>query len=234
MTSPPSAASRKKKPPGAPFVRKPDPDAATLADLRRRYDAKEITGAGIARELGLAPQTVSKRLTEWGWRPKRAFLRRAGKSKAPAKKAAAKKPSAKKTAPAKKRLSLPRQFEMPAAYDGDPASMPAATKARTLKTLYALLARYVGLLDEIMAAKRVDLDAASQVAAGVFKVNAEIARLEGRIGTANGHSAENAEPGAPAFGSNLARLKSELVARLVDAAEGAGAGDETDAGTGQL
>jgi hypothetical protein len=201
------------------FTRKLDPDAATLADLRRRYDAREISAVGVARELGLSPTTVAKRLTEWGWR--RPAARHAKPRTAGAKKPAAKKTPRRKAAP----------LELPAPAEGDPALMPAAAKARMLESLFRFRARHVARLDELMAARRVDLDAANRVAHGIFKLNAEIARLEGRSGPAHGQVGDTSDMGAgAALGSDLARLKADLVARLVAAADGR----EPDTGSGEL
>ena len=55
------------------FQRRADPDAATLAELRRRYDSGEITATDIAAEIGLSIGTTRKRLIDWGWRAKLIF-----------------------------------------------------------------------------------------------------------------------------------------------------------------
>ena len=174
-------------PPDGRFVRRPDPDAATLADLRRRYDAGDLSAAGIAMELGLSPWTIRKRLAEWGW--KRAADRSSRR-------------------PKKRRAG---------------AKTLAADAGRLRKVVRDKASRMIRRLETKLDAPENEEDAEriARTLASLVKTLAEIKRLEASNGNADDDASETGAPSA-----DLARIKTELVDRLVAAA--ATRGDEGD------
>jgi len=198
------------KPQVAAFQRLPDPDAATLADLRRRYDTGKISAAGIAREIGVSPSTAAKRLTEWGWR------------KAPKKKPASKRKSAK--APNK---SVAKTRKKPPSSLDSPDGALTQDLSRLRKTLRDTASRHVRALNEKLSAAtgEEDVERISRAIASLVKTLAELARIEGRNGSQNDR-ADNG-PGATAAGSDLARIKSDLVERLIAASALEGGAPDT-------
>ena len=202
------------------FVRRPDPDAAVLTDIRKRYDAGEIDVSGIASELGLSRSTIGKRLGEWGWR------NGAAKGK-PASRAKRRKPTGGKSAA----VAAPR------------ARRPPESLPLWLRRLLALASRYVEILEQRLpddGGAGGELESDPRILASLVKLISDIARLQGRNGSSHDSGADaddgDAEPsnvvGAGAgVGGDLARLKSDLVERLARAVESAGAAtDSGDAG----
>jgi hypothetical protein len=200
------------------FTRRPDPDAAVLADIRKRYDAGEIDVAGIAGELGLSPSTIGKRLGEWGWR------KRAAKGKPAPRAKTRKRTTTKAVATVAPRAGRP------------PESLPLL-----LKRLLGLASRYVEILEQRLpddGGGGGELEGDPRVLASLVKLISDIARLQGRSGTPHDSGAEaddgdagfNHDPAA-GVGGDLARLKSDLVERLARAVERADAAtDSGDAG----
>ncbi len=198
---------------GRPFQRIPDPDAATLADLRRRYDARDITAADLAREIGVSPGTLAKRLTEWGWRRRGATTNKRVK---PAKSSA--------SGSAKRPVAPPDAATGPD--DAGPIDFAGDLKSLRRTLLGAAHHNVRELKDRIaLAAGDQDVERLSRVAASIVKTIAELARLEGGNGTSNDNadSASSAETAA-----DLARIKSDLVERIVAATAGAGTPPDSD------
>ena len=172
----PSAADETKQPPTTRerFARKPDPDAATLADLRRRYDAGELSAAALARELGLSPTTIRKRLVEWGWT----------------------------------RGRPPR---------GDAGERALhADAARLRKTVMEKARRQIKRLETKLSAPdgEEDSERVARLLASLVKTLADLKRMDMSHGHADDdHRAKGADAAV-----DLARIKTELVDRLVAAA----------------
>jgi hypothetical protein len=199
------------------FIRRPDPDAAVLPDIRARYDTGEINVAGIADELGLSKSTIGKRLGEWGWRKRAATAKPTPRAKKP------KRTAAKAAAPIAARTKRP------------PESLPLL-----LKRLLALASRYVEILEQRLPDEGGvggELESDPRILASLVKLISDIARLQGRNGSPNDTDAD-ADNGDSGFnhvgavaGGDVARLKSDLVERLARAVESAGAAtDSGDAG----
>ena len=196
------------------FVRRADPDAAVLADIRKRYDAGEIDVAGIAAELGLSKSTIGKRLGEWGWR------KRAAKTK---------------PTPRAKKQSRTRA----AAVVAPRAKRPPESLPRLLKRLLALASRYVESLEQRLpddGGAGGELEGDPRILASLVKLISDIARLQGRNGSPHDSGVEG-DDGDAGFnhdaivGGDVARLKSDLVERLARAVESAvAATDSGDAG----
>ncbi len=162
---------------GRPFQRRPDPDAATLADLRRRYDGGEITASGIAAAIGLSADTTRKRLIEWGWLS----------------------PRPRKGKPKRKTVKV---------------GALARGGQRLLKRVESEATRLLGVLEIDLASPTAeeDIERRARTLASLVKTLGELGRIQGGSGSSHGRDAA-ADPSAA--GADLARIKSDLVARLV-------------------
>ncbi len=202
---------------GRPFTRYPDPDAATLASLRKRYDAGKIKAAGIAAELGFSIVTARNRLREWGWQAegpvasKGAFSRRRNPATTTSRKA----PSVKRVrAPA-----LPPDFPFDIG-ERDVSEIAPDARAALLKRLYALADQLVRYAERLIAlGGERNMAKVDRAIANLVKVTMQIARLEGRNGPPHDRNSDAALASSrtPAAGADLARIKSDLVERLVRA-----------------
>jgi hypothetical protein len=194
---------------GMPFGRRPDPDVETLAALRRRYDAGELDAAGLAREIGLSPQTARLRLIEWGWRPARLRSKRGARQKT----------SRRKSVPGiagQRQSGRPRQ---------------SIDTAPLLKRLLVIANHASRKLQKQIAAAaaKADVERLSRVLGGLVKIAAEIDRMLERIGSPDDHGADQSgsASGLPDVGSDMARIKSDLIERIIAATEPPGEIDAT-------
>jgi DNA-binding Lrp family transcriptional regulator len=169
---------------GRRFERRPDPDAATLADLRHRYDAGDINVRELADEIGLSLATARGRLKEWNWGPaKKKNTRGVGrdtlKTDAPRLRAVIRVKASAHVRKLESRLASPSE--------GDDIERLARTLASLVKTL------------------------------------AELQRADAMNGSTDDRGADPSD--SAGVGPDVARLRSDLVDRLVAAAASAGADD---------